>query len=798
MKVLWSLVSNFVDVTDLSPYDVAEKLINAGVEVEDIEDLRERLRGVVSAVINRIELHPYTPSLNILYISDGKDEYRVVCSDQLLKEGDVVLLCRPGSNLPDGTTVSVANVRGVESQGMLLSEIELGTDPNATRVLLLDRTTPIGIDAIELLGYNDYVLLISPTPNRGDLFGIIGVAREISAICGRPMKLPEIGFEEDTLDICEITDVTVLDEELCPRYVAKYIYDLTVRPSPLWLKLKLLHLGMRPISNMVDVTNYVMFEFGQPLHAFDFDKLIGGKIVVRKARNGETIETLDGKVRTLDEDVLVIADLERPVAIAGIMGGANSEVSDSTRKVLLESAYFDSRNIRRSSKRLGLSTEASKRFERGVDIEGLFVAALRAVHLIQKIAGCKVARGSIDKFSIKGTRKIINFDPDMVQNILGCNVSRDDSKRMLVNLGFDVKEDSGGNWYVEVPSWRCLDVTRSIDLVEEVARIWGYQNIPDELPSGSLQGEKPESTYQFQKEVRNLLVSFGLREVITYSFIPLDYGERLKLGVENTVEIMNPLSEDMVVMRPNLIYGLLDTASRNHSNLIFDFAIFEVGRVFGFEKDGRFKESLVCAFLLSGNKDKHWSRPFEPYDFYDAKGIAEAFLDNFKVDTSFKSGSERPYLHPRISCTWFHGDTVIAAVGELHPDVKESFDLKRNVYIGEIFLEPILGLERTYSYKPYSQFPFVTRDLSFIVDESVGYGEIEKFIRSSKARYLYEFRLIDVFKGPQIGDGKVSYTLNFVFSKMEGTLTTEEVDGVFWWLAGEIEKNFNATIRTRR
>lgn len=798
MRVLWSVLSGFVDLSGLDPYDVAERLIDAGVEVEEVEDLREKLKNTRSAVISKIEPHPYTPNLVILNLYDGETSYKVVCSDKSLKEGDVVIHCRPQAVLPNGVLVSTCEIRGVESQGMLLSEIELGTDPDPSGVIVLDRTVKPGVDGASLVGFDDFVLTISPTPNRGDLFGVIGVAREISAIYGRELILPDLGYPVDEIDISEVTDVTVEDEEACPRYVAMYMYDVNVGPSPLWLKVKIINLGMRPINNVVDVTNYVMFEFGQPLHAFDFDRLSGGRIVVRRARPKEEIETLDGKVRVLDDSILVIADAEKPVAIAGVMGGANSEISLSTKRVLLESAYFDPVSIRRTSKKLELATEASKRFERGVDIEGLFNAALRAVHLISKVTGCKVAKGYIDRFSGSVKRRIISFDPGYVGRVLGCEVDSRDSERILRSLGFKVDVKDDGEWKVEVPSFRILDVTRPIDLVEEVARIWGYSNVPDELPSGELQKERPYSTYGFQMEVKRLFNSMGLKEVINFSFISHDFAEKLKLNGDGYIRILNPLSEDMSVMRPNLIFGLLECASRNHSNLIFDLAIYEVGRVFAYV-DGRYDESLSLGFLLSGGREKHWSRFYEPFDFYDAKGIVETFFDRMGIGgVEFKAGSDKPYLHPKISCSWLYDGRVIAEVGELHPDVKERFDLKRNVYVGEILLEPFVNTKRIYKYRAYSPYPFVTRDLSFIVDSNISYSKIEEFIKSKSISYLVEFKLIDVFKGPQIGEDRVSYTISFVFSKMEGTLTGEEVDEVFWKLAEDIEKEFNAIIRARR
>ncbi len=798
MRVLWSVLSEFVDLSGLNPYDVAERLIDAGVEVEEVEDLREKLKNTKSAVIKAIEPHPYTPSLIILNLYDGEASYRVVCSDRNLKEGDVVIHCRPGSVLPNGVSVSTCEIRGVESQGMLLSEMELGTDPDPAGVIVLDRSVKPGLDGASLVGFDDFVLTISPTPNRGDLFGVIGVAREISAIYGRKLTLPDLSYPTDEVDIREVTDVIVEDEAACPRYVAMYMYDVNVGPSPLWLKVRILNFGMRPINNVVDVTNYVMFEFGQPLHAFDFDRLSGGRIVVRRARPNEEIETLDGKVRILDDSILVIADTEKPVAIAGVMGGANSEISLGTERVLLESAYFDPISIRRTSKKLDLATEASKRFERGVDIEGLFNAALRAVHLICKVTGCKVAKGYIDRFSNSIKRPVISFDPNYVGRVLGCEVEVKDSERILRSLGFKVDVRDNGEWEVEVPSFRSLDVTRPIDLVEEVARIWGYSNVPDELPSGELQREKPYSTYGFQMEVKRLFNSMGLKEVINFSFIPHDFAERLKLNGDGYVRILNPLSEDMSVMRPSLVFGLLECASRNHSNLIFDFAIYEVGRAFNYT-DGKYGETLHLGFLLSGRKEKHWSKPYEPFDFYDAKGIVETFFDRMGIgNVEFKAGSDKPYLHPRISCCWLYNGKVVAEVGELHPDIKEGFDLKRNVYVGEIILEPFVDTEKIYSYRAYSPYPSVTRDLSFIVDSDLSYSKIEEFIKSRNIGYLSEFKLIDVFKGPQIGEGKVSYTISFVFSKMEGTLTSEEVDEVFWGLAEDIERELKAIVRTRR
>ncbi|MEO0278780.1 MAG: phenylalanine--tRNA ligase subunit beta, partial [candidate division WOR-3 bacterium] len=558
MKVLWSVLSEFVDLDGLSPYEVSEALINSGLEVEDVEDLSKKLQGTVSVVINRISPHPYSPSLSVLDLSDGFCNYRVVCGARNINEGDIVILCKPGAILPDGTLVSEREIRGVLSQGMLLSEIEIGTDPCATGVLVFDRTTPVGLDGARLVYYDDFVLSVAPTPNRGDLLGVIGVAREVSALFSRELKMPSIDIYDDSSHVESVTDVIIEDSDLCKRYVAKFFDDVKIGPSPLWMKVRLLHFGMRPICNVVDVTNYVMMEFGQPLHAFDFDKLKGGKIVVRRARYGESIETLDGKLRELSTQDLVIADLERPVAIAGIMGGANTEVTEFTTRVLLESAYFDPVAIRKTAKAFGISTEASRRFERGVDIEGLYFAALRAATLIKETSGAKVYKGVIDRYPGRdGTRQIF-FDPSYVSDFLGAKIDANESKKILVSLGFDV-DDSRIPWLVKVPSWRRLDVTREVDLVEEVARVWGYDKIPDELPKGSLQRERPYSTYDFVTSIKRFMSALGLMEVITFSFIPGDFGKRLGESFGQLVFLENPISEEMSVMRPTLIYGLLDT-----------------------------------------------------------------------------------------------------------------------------------------------------------------------------------------------------------------------------------------------
>ncbi len=795
MRVLYSVLNRFVPVEDLSPYDVADRLTMGGLEVESVERLSDALKECVVAVITDVAQHPESKKLKVLRVSTGREELQVVCGAPNVSKGLKVALALPGAELPNGFLVETAQIRGVKSEGMLLSEIELDLVEETWGILELPEEAPPGDELAKWVYMDDCVLEVSPTPNRGDCFGVLGVAREVAALYKRRLTLPPVELKEGTEPVEEKISVEIEDERLCPRYTARYIEGVKVDESPLWLKVAVKAFGMRPISNVVDVTNYILMEVGHPLHAFDYTRLKGQRIVVRRAREGEYIVTLDGEYRELDTETLVIADANRPVALAGIMGGANSEVTSSTDQVLLESAYFDPISIRRASKRLGLSTEASKRFERGTDIEGLVYASNRACQLILEVAGGRLAKGMLDIYPRPFESPRITVSLEGINGLLGTQVPETEVVSILEGLGFGVEKENG-TLTVSVPPHRVLDVAREVDVVEEVARIWGYDRVPSLMPSQRIPHYQVESEYGFSFRIKGLLASCGLCESINYSFISPDSLKKLRLQQEdrraNPVPLLNPLSEEMSVMRTTLLPGLLESASRNHRVRNFDLALFEVGRVF-FQGDPP-EERLSLGFVMTGRTKGHWSSKPRYYDFFDAKGVLELLAERLGVDFRFLP-SKQPFLHPGQSADLLLGDRLLGYVGVLHPDAVEAFELKPPVIVAELDLEELKGRTRVIGYKHISRFPGTTRDLSFVIDQRVPFEEVLEVVLEDRPAELAHVELIDVYRGPGIEEGKVSMTLSFLFVSHERTLSDEEVDEVFWGIAERLKERLGVKLR---
>jgi len=599
-------LDEFVDCRDLSPDEIARRLTMAGLEVERVSYLGEGLNKVVLGRIVSLRDHPREPKWKVCRVSIGGEEVQVVSGAPYLEEGKRVLVALPGSSLPSGMVVETVELKGVASQGNLVSEIELGLaeEGEVETVIFPEKGEP-GDPAAPLVFMDDYLLETSPTPNRPDCLGVLGVARELAVLLDRPLKMPPIAFPQEGPPIEEVIQVEIKDPDLCRRYCARYMEGIQVGPSPLNVKVRLKAAGIRPISNVVDATNYVLVEMGHPLHAFDYDDLRGHKIVVRRATKGEVLVTLDGNVRELEPPMLLIADAERGVALAGIMGGANSEVKRRSERILIESAFFDPISIRKTAKALGISTEASKRFERGTDIEGLVRALDRTTQLILELAGGKVARGMLDVYPKPYVPKKVTLAHVNLEGVLGTTIAPVKVNSILEGLGFAPQWD-GEKWETTVPSFRAFDVSREIDLIEEVARVYGYHNIPSTMPSGPLPKEKVESQRPLIVKTKDILVGLGLMEVINYSFIDPRSLSALKLPKSDPrlrfVPIRNPLSEEMSVMRTTLLPGLLNTASVNERAQIRDMALFEVGRVFL----AGVPERLHVGILAMGKRGVSW------------------------------------------------------------------------------------------------------------------------------------------------------------------------------------------------
>jgi phenylalanyl-tRNA synthetase beta chain len=787
-------LDEFVDCRDLSPDDIARRLTMAGLEVEGVSYLGECLKKVMVGRLVSLKDHPQEPKWKVCKVAIGGEEVQVVSGAPCLEEGKRVLAALPGASLPSGMVVEAVELKGVASQGNLVSEIELdlAEEGEVETVIFPEKGEP-GELAAPLVFMDDHLLETSPTPNRPDCLGILGVARELAVLLGRPLKVPPIAFPQEGPSIEEVAWGEIKDPDLCPRYCARYIEGIQAGPSPLSMKVRLKAAGIRSISNVVDATNYVLVEMGHPLHAFDYDDLRGHKIVVRRAKKGEVLVTLDGEARDLTPEVLLIADAERGVALAGIMGGANSEVRERSQRILIESAFFEPTSIRKTSKGLGISTEASKRFERGADIEGLVRALDRVTQLIMELAGGKAAQGMLDVYPEPYVPKKVSLSHGNLEGVLGATVAPDKVGGILEGLGFAPQWD-GEKWGTTVPSFRAFDVSREIDLVEEVARVYGYHNIPSTMPSGPLPREKVESQRTLIVETEAILSGMGLMEVINYSFIDPRSLSALKLAASDPrlrfMAIKNPLSEEMSVMRTILLPGLLDTALVNERAQVRDMALFEVGRVF---LPG-VPERLHVGILAMGKREVSWDQKGQDYDFFFVKGVVEKLARRLKgVELQLKKGKE-PFLHSGRSASLNVGGKSVGYIGEIHPQLARSYRLSHRCYVAELLLE-VLGGEKRMDFEPLPRFPGSIRDLSLIAPMDLSHSRILAMIRELSPPRLREVSLIDHYTGPPVEAGKRSLTYSLLYRAEDRTLTDQEVEGEHGDLVKKLESKLPITIR---
>ncbi|NWF94166.1 MAG: phenylalanine--tRNA ligase subunit beta [Syntrophaceae bacterium] len=782
MKVSLSWLRDYVDI-QMGVKELIELLTMGGLEVEQAVSAGEGFEKIVVAEIDSIRAHPNADRLSLVQVRTGRERFSIVCGATNISEGQKVPLALVGARLPNGLEIKRSRIRGETSEGMLCSEAELGLGSDATGIMILPSDLPLGADLGEALGLKDTVLDISVTPNRPDCLCIIGVAREIAALTHQRMRYPHLRLTEEGQEIHQKTSVTILDPDLCPRYVARMVEGVKIGPSPLWMKNRLEKVGIRSINNVVDVTNFVMMEYGQPLHAFDFNLLEEGRIVVRRAQKGEVFVTLDGVKRILDEEMLMICDGVKPVAIAGVMGGLNSEIKEETQTVLLESAYFNPIGNRRTSKRLGLETEAAYRFGRGVDYGGCVSAANRAAQLIQEVAGGRVVEGVIDAYPSPLQPIPIRLSVRKVSQILGTEISGEEIKTYLRDLELNVRDEGEDILSVTPPSFRG-DLEREIDLIEEVARIHGYEKVPLTLPKGPPSSEERNRVFLLERKAMEVLVHHGYHEVITYSFTSPACLDSVGLNSDGErrrhLRILNPLTEEMSVMRTSLIPGLLETARYNLSRKNQNLRIFELKKVF-FPVEGERlpREVKYLAGLGMGlSRDPHWAFSQRAIDFYDVKGCVEDLLEALRIkDGRFERAEDVPYLHPgkasRIRC----GKEVLGVLGEVHPQVLGRYEIHGKAYLFEIDFERMVkraGEEKRF--RPLPRFPAVYRDLSLVVDESLEVEKVAEAIWSLHLPFIDEVNLFDVYQGTPIPEGKKGVSYRIRYQANDRTLTDEEVN----------------------
>jgi phenylalanyl-tRNA synthetase beta chain len=826
MKVTLNWLKQYVDF-NWSPEELTERLTMLGLEVEGVQKISSAFDGIVVAQVITRDKHPNADKLSICRVNDGTGERQIVCGAQNFQAGDKVPLILPGASLPPAPgetkpfTIKVGKIRGVESFGMMCSHEELGIDPEAighkkeNGLLLLRADAKVGQPFAEYLGRtgSDVVYDLEITPNRPDLNSVIGIAREISAVTGNPLKVPSVEFpvtggdpspletENLKLETSSLVSVRIEDAELCPRYTARVIKGVKVGPSPDWLKSALEKVGIRSISNVVDVTNYVMLETSQPLHAFDYHLIGQGAngqptIVVRRAAAGEKFKTLDNQERTLTSEMLLIADEQKGIALAGVMGGANTEINDQTVDVLIESAYFTPVNIRRTSKQLGLRTEASYRYERGADAGICDWASRRAAQLILETAGGHLAEGVVDvQPNVKEPKKI-TFHFAQAKDLLGIGIPHSDQIAFLTRLGLAVTEQSPGVATFQIPTWR-VDLKRDVDLIEEVGRLYGIDKIPSTPPRGALGANEFDSVYDEISDLRRILTGLGLNEAQGQTLVAsAECGKKN----EELVALANPMSSDMNVLRPSLLPGLIHSLQHNVSRKNYDVALFEVGRVFANE-NGQTREHRNVAIALTGQRAlPFWagSERDAKFDIYDLKGLVEDLLEQFGLrGILFGPQTDGSALFLESAKVTLGGKLPLGELGQLLPTLAKKYDLRDAVFLAEFNLDLLLSKRNpAKSFKPLPQFPSSRRDVAMLVPESVTHEAVLQTVKKAKAAHLESMELFDVFRGKGVPPGQKSLAYAFTYRAADKTLTDVEVNTAHAKVLEALKTQLQAEMRT--
>lgn len=798
MLVSLDWLKQYIGIPDDVPA-LAEKMTMLGLEIEAIHHLGAGIDGVVVGEIKVIEPHPDADRLVVCKTHVGEEApLQIVCGATNMKVGDKVPTAVVGATLPGDFKIGKRKMRGVESQGMMCSSKELNLGEDHSGLMILPPDAPIGEDAKEVLGLNDTIVEIEITPNRGDWASMIGVARELAAAYRTDLRIPAVDVPESDKKAGTLSSVTIEAPDLCPRYAGRVIENVTVGPSPLWLTSRLIAAGQRPINNVVDITNYVLLETGQPLHAFDYEKLAENRIVVRTALDGETILTLDGEERTLSHDMLVIADAERPVAVAGVMGGEESEVGEGTTRIFLESAYFNPTSIRRTARALSMQTEASQHFQRGADPEMVVYAINRAAALMAELCGAEVAAGVLDEYPKRVTTTDVTLRYARTNALLGATVSPEDQRDHVSALGFKLLQESDTGATFRTPTWR-HDVAHETDLIEEIARLHGYDVIEEALPTVR-KGETefaPED--RRARQLRNYLVGHGLTEVVHWTFSSKEDVEQAGFGPPYTdmVTLTNPLSERQATMRSTIAPGLLANASYNLRHGRKSPAIFELGPVYKPVAEELLPNQYThVAVLLSGlAQPPHWSRPAEPVSFYDLKGICDLILDSFGEDYTLEEGHFGP-LAPNKSGYVRMGNTVAGYLGEVRKQVLDSYDIDQPVFLLELDLTQLLAKQiPPPQYEEVPKYPPSTRDMAVIVDNAVPAGSLQSAAEQAGGATLQDVEIFDVYRGDPIPDGKKSVALNLVFQAADRTLRDEETQKTWEKILRRLQQDFRAELR---
>ncbi|MBA4548864.1 phenylalanine--tRNA ligase subunit beta [Thermoactinomyces intermedius] len=804
MLVSYEWLSQYVDLEGISPEDIAEELNRTGIEVEVIYTRDPGVSGVVVGEVLSVEPHPEADRLNICTVNVGKGQLlQIVCGAKNVAAGQRVPVALIGAKLPGGVHIKKAKLRGVESHGMICSAKELGFPDKVLMkeqtegIFVLEPDAPVGMDIKEYLSMDDQVIELQLTPNRSDCLGMWGVAHEVAAIFDRELRLPVIS-EQVPGEAGTGVEVVVESVEDCPFYAAQVVGNLEVGPSPQWMQNRLISAGVRPINNIVDITNYVMLETGQPLHAFDFDKIASGQILVRRANDGEKIVTLDDVERECDPEMLLVTDGQEPLAVAGVMGGASSEVTKETKTVLLEAAFFNPLTVRHTSKNLGLRSEASTRFEKGVDPEQILPALYRAVQLLRQLCGGVVSSDASVHKAGDVEEVTVSLRHERLVNLLGVQISPDEVMDIFRRLRLPAALENDV-YQVQIPTRR-PDLMMEVDLVEEVARLYGYDRIPTTLPWGQQLPGGLTREQKLRRDARHMLRELGLNEVVTYSLTSEEAEQEIaSLYDLQLIRVAMPMSKEHAVLRTKLLPQLIKTAAYNVHRGNERVQLFEVGKVYLTQEETLTdlpEERLQLAALIAGPKAASiWKTPqVDAQNFYELKGILESVLERFGVRDAEYQAADLNGFHPGRTALCVVEDEVIGVLGQLHPKLAKRYDLSEPVVL-QLDLEKLLEKDPEVIYEPIPRYPAVTRDLAVTVDENVPAGRIEAGIRKVAGELLESVTLFDVFTGEQIGEGKKSVAYSLVFRTKDRTLTDEEVHQIHERIVHYLTEQFGAQLR---
>ena len=798
MLISLNWLKQYIDLDGIEISELENALTMIGQEVEKIDVKGENLEKVVTAKIVEKEMHPDSDHLTICKVDNGKEILQIVCGASNHKDGDKVVLAQIGARLAEDFVIKKGKIRGVESSGMLCSEEELGLGSDSSGIMILPEDAPIGMPLKEYLGVNDVVFELEITPNRPDCLSHIGIARELGAYYNKKVNYPSTEINSETGEKTEDNiKVEIENSDLSKRYVARIIKNVTVKESPAWLKERVESIGIRSINNIVDASNFVMMEMNQPNHTFDFDKIAGGKISVRSAKENEKLVTLDEEERELTTDDIVISDTEKAVALGGVMGGQNSQITENTKNILLEVAHFNPINIRRTSRRLALISDSSYRFERRVDRSNAINVINRLANLIQEVAGGEILAGAVDIYPEPYNRRVATLSFEKLHRFVGKVIPKEEVIRILTKLEVKV-QDNGDSLTLTAPTYRD-DLENEQDYFEEVIRMYGFDNIENILPRLDINPKATMDTTKLYDKVKVIASQAGLKEVINYSFVPRDAMDKIKftkVPKENLIDLPRPITEDFATLRPTLIYSLLKNAKDNMNKNVSNIRFFEVSRTF--EKGEELaSEETKLAFILAGENDKTlWNAKPVPYDFYDLKGIVQEIFTKLGFKNYQIKRSTATELHPGRSADVFVGRELIGSFGEIHPDVLENFDLnKKAVLVAEFNIDLIKKyIGRKTVYEPLVKYPKVPRDFAFVVKESVLVGDILKAIEKVDKK-VEKVELFDIYRGVGVLPGMKSVAISVTLRDKNKTLEEKEIVEISNKIVNKVKKDFDGILR---